>query len=115
MPASRVTPGPNRILDVAISNAISFGIVPRTIPHAPPGELVPEPAGLDREFNPHDNCIGWSLPMAAWLAKLRPRTLEYCPVCRKQTPHEIREGDGVLAAICICCLERAFAYEMDRD
>jgi hypothetical protein len=53
--------------------------------------------------------------MAAWLAQLKPRTLEYCPVCRKQTPHEIREGDGVLAAICLFCVERALSYEMDRD
>jgi hypothetical protein len=53
--------------------------------------------------------------MAAWLTQLRPKTLEYRPVCPKQTPHEIREGNGVLAAICLCCLERAFTYEMDRD
>jgi len=53
--------------------------------------------------------------MVASLPQLRPRTLGYCPVCRMQTPHEIREGDGVLAAICLCCLERAFTYEMDRD
>lgn len=53
--------------------------------------------------------------MAASLPQLRPRPLEYCPVCRKQTPHEIRESDGVLAAICLDCLERAVTYEMDRD
>jgi hypothetical protein len=53
--------------------------------------------------------------MAAWLTQLRPRTLEYCPVCPKQTPLEIREGDRVLAAISLGWLERAFTYEMDRD
>ena len=53
--------------------------------------------------------------MAAWLAQLTPKTLQYCPVCGKQTPHEIREGDGVLATICISCMERDFSYEMDRD
>ena len=78
-------------------------------------ESVPEPLRLDSKSNPHDNCIGWSIRMAAWMAQMKPRTLEYCPVCRKQTPHEIREGDGVLAAICLFCLERALSYEMDRD
>jgi hypothetical protein len=44
-----------------------------------------------------------------------PRTIRYCRNCQKHTPHEIREGAGVLAAICVPCIERALSYELDRE
>jgi hypothetical protein len=53
--------------------------------------------------------------MSAWAARLTPKTLHYCSACGKETPHEIREGSGVLATICLPCLERALTYELDRE
>jgi hypothetical protein len=44
-----------------------------------------------------------------------PRILRFCKTCQKQTPHEIRTGAGVAAAICIACLQRALNYELSRD
>ena len=44
-----------------------------------------------------------------------PRTLRYCKSCQKHTPHELRTGAGVVAVICVPCLERALNYELDRD
>jgi len=44
-----------------------------------------------------------------------PKTLRYCKVCRRDTPHQIRAGAGVIARICIVCLERVLGHELDRD
>jgi hypothetical protein len=43
------------------------------------------------------------------------RTISFCRICGKHTPHEWREGDGVVAKICISCVERDALYALDRD
>jgi hypothetical protein len=49
------------------------------------------------------------------LAPLLPTTLRFCKVCGEQTPHQVRTGAGVVATICIPCMERTLQYELDRD
>jgi len=44
-----------------------------------------------------------------------PKTMRYCKVCQKDTPHEVRSGAGVIARMCLPCLERALSYELDRE
>jgi hypothetical protein len=44
-----------------------------------------------------------------------PRTMKECKICQTVTPHEIRCGPGVAAVICMRCLDRALAYELQRD
>ena len=44
----------------------------------------------------------------------RPKTMRFCRTCGKETPHQIRCGPGLSALICISCLERALAFELDR-
>jgi hypothetical protein len=44
-----------------------------------------------------------------------PKTIKYCKTCQRETFHQIREGRGLAANICISCLERALAWEQDRD
>jgi len=44
-----------------------------------------------------------------------PKTLRYCKVCEKETPHRIHAGDGLVARICVACLEHIRGYELDRD
>jgi hypothetical protein len=46
---------------------------------------------------------------------VQPKTLRFCPVCQKETAHEVRSGSGVVARICVPCLSRALAYELDRE
>ena len=58
--------------------------------------------------------------MSAWpepasFPEVLPRTMKFCKVCQKETPHEIRGGSGVVATICIPCLRRALEYEQERD
>ena len=58
--------------------------------------------------------------MSAWpepasFQEARPKTMKFCKTCHKETPHELHEGAGVRATICIPCLRRALCYEMDRD
>ena len=53
--------------------------------------------------------------MAASLDCLTPKTLLFCPVCRRVTPHEIREVTGVAATACVPCINRALCYELDRE
>ena len=31
---------------------------------------------------------------------------KYCECCRATTPHQLRENDGLIAKICIVCLQR---------
>jgi len=42
-------------------------------------------------------------------------TMKYCKTCERDTPHQIRGGPGAAANICIACLRRALAHELDRD
>ena len=44
-----------------------------------------------------------------------PKTIRFCRVCQKETQHEVRSGAGVIARMCLPCLERALIYELDRD
>jgi hypothetical protein len=44
-----------------------------------------------------------------------PKTLKYCKTCQMETPHQIRGEARLVAHICIFCMERALAYELDRD
>ena len=44
-----------------------------------------------------------------------PKTLRHCRACGKETPHQIRQGAGVVVTLCVPCLERALTYELDRD
>ncbi len=43
------------------------------------------------------------------------RTISFCRTCGKHTRHEWREGDGVVAKICMDCAERDALYALDRD
>jgi hypothetical protein len=53
--------------------------------------------------------------MAMSPARLIPKTLRYCPLCQKETTHEIREGKRMTVTVCVPCLERALSYELDRE
>lgn len=44
-----------------------------------------------------------------------PKTMKYCRTCEKETPHEIRGGEGVSAIICLACLFRALSFEPEQD
>jgi hypothetical protein len=44
-----------------------------------------------------------------------PKTLRFCKTCGKETAHQVRSGAGVIATVCVPCLERALQYELDRD
>lgn len=56
-----------------------------------------------------------SWPEPASFQELLPTTLKFCKICQRETPHQIRGGEGVVAVICIPCLRRALTYELDRD
>ena len=53
--------------------------------------------------------------MSVLSARLTPKTLRHCPLCQKETPHEIREGKEMMVTVCVSCLERALSYELDRE
>jgi hypothetical protein len=53
--------------------------------------------------------------MSVLASRLIPKTLRHCPLCQKETPHEIREGSGMIVTVCVSCLERALSYELDRE
>ena len=44
-----------------------------------------------------------------------PKTMRFCKVCGRETPHEVRAGNGVVAKICIPCQERELMWNLDRD
>ncbi|GEM_PF-2502778 len=44
---------------------------------------------------------------------LLPRTLHYCGICEKQTPHAI--VGPVETLLCLGCADRASVFELDRD
>ena len=56
-------------------------------------------------FRPEFECI-----MGSARAGVR-----FCRVCQKETPHEIRSGCGLVAKICIPCLEHSMMNELVRD
>jgi len=53
--------------------------------------------------------------MTTWTARLTPKTLRFCHLCGKETPHEIREGTDMVVTVCVHCVERAMSYELDRE
>ncbi len=53
---------------------------------------------------------GQMMGMADW-----PKTIRFCKVCARETPHEIRQGAGLIATFCVDCIARALSYELDRD
>ena len=56
-----------------------------------------------------------SAPMGTEATTAWPKTLRYCRSCEKETPHQLRQGSGVVVMLCVPCLERALSYELDRD
>lgn len=56
-----------------------------------------------------------SWPKTASCHEALPKTIKYCKTCQRETPHQIRSGPGLVANICISCMERALTYELDRD
>jgi len=44
-----------------------------------------------------------------------PKTIKYCKICQRETPHTIRTASGVTATICVACLRRALDYDLERD
>ncbi len=44
-----------------------------------------------------------------------PRTVAYCAACGEYTPHELMEGDGVVAKICVRCMEHEITDLLGRD
>jgi hypothetical protein len=56
-----------------------------------------------------------SWPEPASFYEPLPTTIKYCRCCQRETPHQVRSGKGVVAVICIPCLNRALTYELERD
>ena len=54
-------------------------------------------------------------PLGTEISTAWPKTLRYCQTCRKETPHQLREGAGVVVTLCVQCLDRALSYELERD
>jgi hypothetical protein len=48
-------------------------------------------------------------------AKGAPRTLSFCAACGEHTPHEWVEGGGVVAKICVWCVERDLTNLLNQD
>ena len=44
-----------------------------------------------------------------------PRILSFCTACGEYTPHEWVEGDGVVAKVCIRCVDRDLTNLLNRD
>jgi hypothetical protein len=42
-------------------------------------------------------------------------TRRFCKTCQQETTHEIRRVSGLVARLCLPCLERTANYELDRD
>ena len=58
---------------------------------------------------------GKTSPKPAYYQSACPTMMKFCKTCQKQTPHQIRGGPRAEAVICIACLNRALAYELERD
>jgi hypothetical protein len=56
-----------------------------------------------------------SWPEPASFHEPLPTTIKFCRFCQRETPHQVRGGKGVVAVICIPCLNRALTYELERD
>jgi hypothetical protein len=56
-----------------------------------------------------------SWPEPASFHELLPTTMKFCEICQRETPHQIRSGEGVIAVICIPCLSRVLMCELERD
>ena len=56
-----------------------------------------------------------SWPEPASFQERPPKIMKYCRTCGCETPHEIRRAAGVTVTICVACLARALAHELDRD
>jgi len=56
-----------------------------------------------------------SVPSETALNRAWPKTLRFCQTCHRETPHQLRQGAGVIVKLCVPCLERALSYEQDRD
>ncbi len=39
---------------------------------------------------------------------------KYCDRCRAVTPHQLREGEGLVAKICVVCLLRGYLSRIPR-
>ena len=48
-------------------------------------------------------------------SKKLPTTIRLCRVCQRETPHQIRFGCGVVAKICVPCLEQSLMNGRGRD
>jgi hypothetical protein len=44
-----------------------------------------------------------------------PRTLPFCAVCGEYTPHEWIGGDGVVAKVCVPCVEHDLTNLLNQD
>jgi hypothetical protein len=44
-----------------------------------------------------------------------PKTIRFCKVCQRETSHEVRRCDSSVVRICTACIERAQAFEQDRE
>jgi hypothetical protein len=44
-----------------------------------------------------------------------PRTLSFCTACGEYTPHEWVKGDGVVAKICVRCIELELTNLLGKD
>ena len=42
-----------------------------------------------------------------------PREIRYCRSCQKETAHEIRFGAGVIATMCVPCLESVLRGQLE--
>ena len=42
-------------------------------------------------------------------------TFQHCKTCKKGTNHEIRKCDNSVVRICVECVKRAMAFELERD
>ena len=44
-----------------------------------------------------------------------PRTLSFCKTCGEYTPHEWVGGDGVVAKVCVGCVDRDLTNLLGQD
>jgi hypothetical protein len=44
-----------------------------------------------------------------------PRTLSFCVACGEYTPHEWVEGGGVVAKVCVRCVNRELTNLLSQD
>ena len=54
-----------------------------------------------------------SWPGHASQAAALPRALRFCKICQKETPHEVRTGAGLVARMCVECLNALLNFKAD--